>query len=247
MSLRKVFFQREKEKALYQFHPVIFIIKKKSKEDEYIRAILLASIKLDGQEHVGVLRDTNARALERSFNRGFDRGVTREQAEEIKKIIDSYEDDPIGGVKAINEIVSKGLMSFGLLGLVNRDAQEEIITQSDGTEVKTASFVYDQERFNKFFEFMARGIFFHELGKRWTGNVNILSHTFLKDDAAQKDKDLSNQYLQHFDYSNAKGSQKEYFCYEGANEVNSNSGEVDSIFFNFCIFNTFYFTAIFPF
>lgn len=219
----------------------------KSKEDEYIRAILLSSVKLDDQDHVEVLRKTNARALERSVKRAFQKELTKEQTREVLEIIEKYKDDPIGGAKAADEIVSKGVMSLGLMGLLNKDTQEEIIADSDGAEVKTASFVYDQKRFNSFFECMSRGIFFYEIGARWKGRVNVLPHTFLRDDAPQKDKDLSHRYLQHFDYSKSKGAQKEYFCYEGANEINPENGKVDSIFFNFCLFNTFYFTAVFPF
>lgn len=219
----------------------------KSKEDEYIRAILLSSIKLDGQHQIEGLRDTNARALERGVKRAFERRPTKEQAKEVLDIIEKYEGDPRAGAKTFNEIDSKGIMDFGLMTLLNKDAREESVVGNNGEEIKTTSFIYDQKRFDIFFECMARGIFFHELGERWEGRVNVLSHTFLKDDAAQRDKNLSNEYLQHFDWSEAKGAQDEYFCYEGANKLNPVTKERESIFFNFCIFKTFYFTAIFQF
>lgn len=242
----KSFFPKGKRQNLITVDSCDIHNQEKSKEDEYIRAILLASIKLDGQEHIEILRDTNTRALERSVKRSFEKGVTKEQSKYILKIIEKYKNDPVGGAKAFDEIASQGLMSLGLMGIVHKDTQEETVIDRKGVEVKTTSFIYDQERFDIFFECMARGIFFHELGERWKGKVNILPHTFLKNDAPQRDKDLSHYYLQHFDRSTSKGSQKEYFHYEGANMLNSKTGERESIYFNFCLFNTFYFTAVFP-
>ncbi|EPS3402213.1 hypothetical protein ACVD4U_004275 [Vibrio vulnificus] len=241
------FFPKGKRQDLITVDSCDIHNQEKSKEDEYIRAILLGSIKLDGQEHIEELRNTNTRALERSVKRAFDKELTKEQAKEVVEIIEKYKDDPVGGAKAIDEITSQGIMSFGLMGLVNKDTREETVVDSNGAEVKTTSFIYDRKRFDTFFECVARGIFFHELGERWEGEVNILPHTFLRDDAPQRDKDLSHDYLRHFDWSESKGAQKEYFCYEGANRYNPKSGERESIFFNFCLFNTFYFTAVFPF
>lgn len=77
--------------------------------------------------------------------------------------------------------------------------------------------------------------------------MHVLPYTFLENDAPQRDKDLRDHYLKNFDHAMSKGAQKEYFHYEGANEINPTSGKRESIYFNFCLFNTFYFTAIFPF
>lgn len=242
----KSFFPKGKREKLITVPSCDIHNQEKSKEDEYIRAILLSSIKLDDQDHIEVLREKNFRALKRNVERAFENGLNKQQAKAVLEIIEKYEDDPIAAPKAIEEITCKGIMCLGLLGLLNKDTQEEIITQNDGTEVKTASFAYDKIRFDNFFECMARGIYFDEMGKRSVGSVNILAHTFLRNDALQKDKDLSRDYLQHFDHEKSKGSQKEYFHYEGANKINPQSGEINEIFFNFCIFNKFYFTAIFP-
>ncbi|EGR0292782.1 hypothetical protein ACPV3W_21325 [Vibrio parahaemolyticus] len=240
------FFPKGKRQDLITVDSCDIHNQEKSKEDEYIRAILLGSIKLDDQEHIKDLRNTNNRALERSVKRAFDKSPTKEQAKVVLEIIEKYKGDPVGGAKALDEITSQGIMSFGLMGLVNKDTREETIIDNNGEEVSTTSFVYDRARFDSFFECMARGIFFHELGERWEGKVNVLPHTFLRDNAPQRDKDLSHEYLQHFDWSESKGAQKEYFCYEGANMDNPESGKRESIFFNFCLFNTFYFTAVFP-
>ena len=133
------------------------------------------------------------------------------------------------------------------MGLLNKDAREETVVDSNGEEVKTASFIYDRKRFDDFFECMARGIFYHDLGERWEGKVNIIPHTFLLDDAPQRDQELSHDYFRHFDWSEAKGAQKEYFCFEGAHRFSPVTGERESIIYNFCLFGTFYFTAVFPF
>ena len=243
----KCFFPRGKRDNLITVPSCDAHNQEKSKEDEYIRAILLASIKLDGHEHIKILRDTNERAIERSLERAFEKELTEEQKKEILEIITKYEEDPLSGPKVIDEVASKGVVSMGLVGLLNKGTQEETVLDDSGTEVKTTSFIYDKDRFNNFFECVARGIFFHELGKRWLGKVNLLPHTFLVDDAPQRDKDLSCYYLDNFDNSKSKGAQKDYFFYEGANEINPESGKRKNIFFNFCIFNKFYFTAIFPF
>lgn len=218
----------------------------KSKEDEYVRAVLLSSIKLDGENHIEVLRETNARALERIIHRAFENEITKEEAKKVIDIIEKYKHDPACGAKAFDEIASKTLLKIGLIGLLNKDPQDEVVHDGNGNKIKTTSFIYDRERFDNFFDCMARGLFFHEMGYRWVGKVNILPHTFLRDDASQRDKDLSHDYLKHFDRSKSKGDQKEFFCYEGANRINPVTMKPESIFFNFCIYNTFYFTAIFP-
>lgn len=219
----------------------------KSKEDEYIRAIFLSSIKLDGKQQVADLRATNSRAIERSVDRAFSRDLSKDQAKEVLDIIEKYKDDPLAGSKAFGEIESKGIMNLGLMGLLHNDVRDEMVVGSNGENFRTTSFAYDQARFNFFMECVARGIFFHDLGERWKGRVNILPHTFLKDDADQIDKDLSNDFLRHFDLLKAKGAQKEYFSYEGAKRLHPDTLDLTSIFYNFCLFETFYFTAIFPF
>lgn len=219
----------------------------KSKEDEYIRAILLKSIKLDGKEQVAELRNTNNRALERAVDRAVSKGLSKDQAKAILDIIEKYKDDPLAEAKAFGEIKSKGIINLGLMGLLHNDVRDEMVVGSNGENVRTTSFVYDQARLNSFMECMARGIFFHDLEKRWEGRVNILPHTFLNDDADQRDKDLSNDFLQHFDISKSKGAQKNIFSYEGAKRLHPDTLDITSIFYNFCIFETFYFTAVFPF
>lgn len=241
------FFPKGKRQNLITVDSCDLHNQEKSKEDEYIRAVLLSSIKTDGQDHLEVLINTSMRALEKSVERALEKQFTKEQAKKILDILEKYKEDPVGGSKAISEIKSQGIASFGLMSLVHEDTREEIVVGSDGVEVKTTSFIYDKKRFYAFFECVARGIYYHELGERWEGRVNILAHTFLREDAPQCDKDLSEDFLKHFDLVAAKGAQKEFFCYEGANRLHPVTGERESIFFNFCLFNTFYFTAVFPF
>lgn len=219
----------------------------KSKEDEYIRTILLSSIKLDGKEAVKELIETNKRTLERSVNRAFGRGLSEDQKETVLDIFEKHKDSPIAGSKALSDIQAEGIMNLGLVGLVHEDVREETVIGDNSKIIKTGSYTYDPIRLNYFLECMARGIFFHDQGARWEGKVNILPHTFLKNDAPQRDKDLSNDYLKDFDLSKAKGAQKEFFCYEGANRFHHITRERVSMFYNFCLFDTFYFTAIFPF
>lgn len=156
----KSFFPKGKRQDLITIPSCDKHNQEKSKEDEYIRSILLASIKLDDQEHMETLRETNIRALERSANRAFEKLPTIEQAQEALRIIDKFKDDAVGQSKAIAEIASRGIMSFGLLGLLKKDIREEIVRDICGNKTRTTSFVYDEERFNAFFECMARGIFF---------------------------------------------------------------------------------------
>lgn len=242
----RCFFPKGKRNELITVPSCDMHNQEKSKEDEYVRAILLGSIKLDGKEEVEELRNTNARALARSVERAFTRGLSKEQAKEILDIIEKYEDDPLAGAKAFSEIESKGIMNLGLMGLVHKDTREERVVGENGENIITSSFVYDQNRLNSFMECMARGIFFHDHGVRWEGRVNLLPHTFLRDDAPQRDKELSNDFLQHFDLSKAKGAQKQYFCYEGANRLHPDTLKRESIFYNICLFETFFFTAVFP-
>ncbi|HDX8380283.1 TPA: hypothetical protein RQM98_002565 [Aeromonas salmonicida] len=241
------FFPKGKRRELITVDSCDIHNQEKSREDEYVRAILLGSIKLDGKESVEELRNTNARALERSVKRAFEREFSQPQAKEILDIMEKHKDDPIAGAKTFSEIESKGILKLGLMGLTHKDIKEETVLGSDGENIITASFIYDQDRLNSFMECMARGLFFHELGERWVGKVNILPHTFLKDDAPQRDKELSSYFLRNFDLSKSKGAQKEYFCYEGANNFDPATLKRDCIYFNFRIFEEFYFTAIFKF
>ncbi|MGC7893659.1 hypothetical protein [Vibrio anguillarum] len=218
----------------------------KSHDDEYVRAIFLASIKADDKPHLNVLRDSYERSIKRAADRALDRIESKDQAREVFEIIEKHKEDPIGGAKAASELSSKKILNMGLLGLVNVDAQEERVITKQGDKVVTSSFVYDYERLETFLECMARGLFYHEIGKVWDGKVNILPHCFLKPDAEETDKQLSHYYLRHFERSEAKGEQKEYFYYDGYNDQNPETKEIERIFFNFCIFDTFEFTAVFP-
>lgn len=241
----RCFFPKGKRNELITVTSCDIHNQEKSKDDEYVRAILLGSIKLDGNEAVEELRNTNARALARSVERALSRELSKAQAKEVLDIIEKYKDDPIAGAKAFSEIESKCIMSLGLMGFVHKDTKEEAVVGAKGESIITSSFIYDQNRLNSFMECMARGIFFNDLGERWEGRVNILPHNFLRDDAPQRDKELSNDFLQHFDLSKAKGAQKQYFCYESAIRLHPVTLERESIFYNFCLFGTFYFTAVF--
>lgn len=242
----KSFFPKGKRENLITVEACDTHNQDKSKDDEYIRTIFLSSMKIREKEHLKELAGTNRRGLERAVNYITDNfSIDEEKLEIIIEIINKYGTTPIGQAKAIEELSSKGLLNLGIIGLLNKDAKEENFTDSDGNEVNTTSFVYDEERLKFFIECIARGLYFYTLRERWKGKVNVLPHTFLKEDALQKDKDLSKDFKKDFDLSKAEGKQKEYFCYEGCRRLNNTSGELEFVFFNILIFDTFFFTAIF--
>lgn len=201
---------------------------------------------MDGLDHVETLRETQTRAEERAIERALNSDLSKEQIDKSIELLKKYKDDPLGVPKALNEISNNKILPLGLVGLLNKNVQEEVVTDKAGTTIKTTSFQFDQMRFNAFFEHMARGLFFHELGTRWKGPVQILPHTFLKPDASERERLLSKRYRNHFDESKSKGEQKEYFHYEAANMINPETHKLESILINFCIYQTYYFTAVFP-
>ena len=244
----KSFFPKGKRENLITVESCDIHNQNKSKDDEYVRTIFLSSMKTKGKgkEHLEDLAQNNRRTLKRVIERIVNTiPKEKDKLSIIIETIENHDDTPIGHAKAIEELNSKNILNLGLISLLNKEVREESFIDDSGNKIDTTSFVYDEKRLNFFIEGVARGLYFHTLGSHWDGKVNILPHTFLKEDALQRDKDLSEDFKKDFDLSKAKGEQKEYFCYEGCNRFDEKSGEFKYVFFNILIFDTFFFTAIF--
>jgi len=219
---------------------------KKSKDDEYVRMVFLSSILTDGNESLVKLKEKNARALERAGERILQADLSKQQIEQFILIANQFKTDPIGGAKAFDYLQKNNILNVGLLGLANKETQPEIVKDNEGNDVATASFLSDYDRIVNFFENLSRGLYFHKLGKRWVGNVTVLPHFFLKSDAQEEDKYKSEYFIKHLNKNEAEGKNKNFFYFDGFNDINPKTHEIDRIFFNFCIFDTFKITAVFP-
>lgn len=140
----------------------------------------------------------------------------------------------------------KNYINMGLLGLSNVDPLHELVYDKNGNKVQTISTGVDYERIIKFLEYLARGLFFYKLNQQWNSKVNILPHFLLKHNALEKDKKMSDYYLKHLNKNEAEGQNKDYFYFDGFTDNDPITGEERSIFFNFCFYDTFNVTAVFP-
>ncbi|MEN2394290.1 hypothetical protein [Pseudomonas halotolerans] len=216
---------------------------KKSKDDEYIRAILLSSAKLDDKPHLAPLRDVHERALWHAGNRLGDCIKDKQQAKKILDIIEKHTGDPVAGMKSFSDMAQAGI-GTGLLGLLSVDLKDETIVDANGEEQQTSSFVYDRQRFDNFFECIAKGLFYHEAKWTWLGKVILLPHTFLRDDASDAEKKLSDHFRQMLNRQSAKGEHKEVFFYDVLTVVDPDTNDPEKYIINFCFFDTFEFTAV---
>jgi len=152
---------------------------------------------------------------------------------------------PLTEAEKINHL-HKNHINMGLLGLSHVDPLPELIYDKNGNEIKTISIGVDYERIIKFLEYLSRGLFFYKSNQQWNSKINILPHFLLKSDALEKDKKMSYYYLKHLNKEEAEGQNKDYFYFDGFTDNDPLTGEKRSIFFNFCFYDTFYVTAIFP-
>jgi hypothetical protein len=241
----KSFFPKNQRKNLLTVPSCDEHNQQKSTDDEYVKAILLSSILANGNSNLVDLRETLERSLHRSGKRMVENVTSKEQAKKFIDVAENFANDPIGGAKAFDYLRKNGIVKTGLLGLINDDVLPEIIYDKHGNEIITTSIKFDYERVMRFFESLARGLYFHKLRHPWQGRVYILPHFLLKLDALEKDKQKSEFYLQHLKKDEAEGENKGIFYFDGFNSINPNTNEVDEYFFNYCIFDTFKITAVF--
>jgi hypothetical protein len=241
----KSFFVKEHRENLIKVPSCDLHNQDKSTDDEYIRAILLQHINLHNNTNVTTLKEINQRALTRSVKRM--KIKDKHQAKIILDTIKKYEDDDIGSLKAIDELETNHNIKFGLLGLTTKKPKKEIIKNNNGEDIITSSTEIDLTRIENFFIMLAKGIFYYKIGKVWQGKVNILPHfLFNESTATDYDKFLNEKYLEYFNKENSEGENKDFFYFDGYNEINPKTKKQDCIFFIFCFYDTFKITSIFP-
>jgi hypothetical protein len=216
----------------------------KSKDDEYIRSLLLSSSKLDGNEKLNPLFDLHSRMLRRAGEQISKRIESEEGYQKFFEIEERLKGDPIFGMKICSELQKAGI-STGLLGLLSVDYRDEIILDSNGNEQKTISFKFDTERFINFFKALSKGIFFHETKTIWLGEVELLTHGFLREDVGEVGERYSQHYRSQLVREQAKGRHKDIFYYDIGTEVNDENAEILRYVLSFCLYDEYEFTAFF--
>ncbi|UZJ61194.1 hypothetical protein OKW98_05580 [Pseudomonas sp. KU26590] len=215
----------------------------KSKDDEYVRAVLLSSAKLDGKEQLAPLFEVHLRALNRAGEQIPGRLKSEEDFQKFLEIAEKFKDDHAAGMKSFSELAQAGI-GTGLLGLLSVDYRDEVIFDNDGNEQQTISYAFDTKRFNNFFKSMAKGLFFHESDWAWLGKVVLLPHSFLREEASEDEKFISKHYSSQLVRDDAKGEHKDVFYYDVGTELDSSGKEILRYVVNFCLYDTFEFTAL---
>lgn len=216
----------------------------KSKDDEYIRSLLLSSEKLDRNHKLGELLAAHDSTLKHVGGLIPSRIKSEADYQKFCEIELALKDDPAHGMKAFSELQKAGI-NTGLLGLLALDYRDEIILDSDGNEQGTISFAFDTERFNVFFKALSKGLFFHETETVWLGDVILISHSFLRGDIGEEGKKLSQHYRSQLARDSAKGEHKDIFYYDIGTEFDDSGSEILRYVLSFCLYDTYEFSAIF--
>lgn len=216
----------------------------KSKDDEYIRSLLLSSEKLDGNQKLSELLAAHDNTLKHVGGLIPGRIKSKSDYQKFREIELALKNDPAHGMKAFYELQKVGI-NTGLLGLLAVDYRDEKILDGDGNEQATISFAFDTERFNVFFKSLSKGLFFHETETVWLGDVILISHSFLREDIGEEGKKLSLHYRSQLYRDSAKGEHKDIFYYDIGTELNDAGSEILRYVISFCLYDTYVFSAIF--
>ncbi|WP_027793152.1 hypothetical protein [Paraburkholderia acidipaludis] len=222
----------------------------KSRDDEYIRTMLMYDIRAHGVGHVSSVRDTSRRALERSFGRSLDRLENGDpdgaKVEEVRRRLDGLEG--IAAMKELDALVNEGLVPSSLHALATKNPEPVRATLPSGQEVETISTEIDVDRVIAYFSLGARALYYWAFNTRFVGQVILAPHflmpTYHPDDAKQL------EYFESlFDRDQSIGDQKEYFYYrviDGADANFSIDGQaITASVLNFCMYDIYKTTAIF--
>lgn len=93
------------------------------------------------------------------------------------------------------------------------DPEPAVVILPCGTWLPSSSHKIDMTRFFNFFNFFARGLFYHHEKKIWKGAVQVAPHFLLRTDAEDEDKLMSDELLEQYDRANSHGLNKNIFYY----------------------------------
>lgn len=216
----------------------------KSKDDEYIRSLLLSSAKLDGNQKLDLLLEAHNKTLQHVGKQIVGRIDDEEAYQKFLEVEGRLKGDPAFGMKAFSELQKAGI-GTGLLGLLSVDYRDEVVLDNDGNEQDTISFAFDTERFISFFKSLSKGIFFHETKSIWYGEVVLVPHSFLREDIGEVGLRLSEHFRSQLVREDSKGEHKNIFYYELGTELCADGSEILRYILNFCLYDTYEFTALF--
>lgn len=96
---------------------------------------------------------------------------------------------------------------------VLRNPEPALIQLNDGMLFESFSHEIDLPRFMSFFDSMGRALYFHHENKVWDGHVSVAPHFLLKESAEEKDIEIHNELIVHYDKEHSHGKNKNVFYY----------------------------------
>lgn len=219
----------------------------KSKEDEYIKSILLLQLSPAELGQIGDTHEVQARAFERAakkFLEQFEIAIkskpelrNNKDLEKIIAILDNEEATVEERLRALHGAATVTNSKLGIFGAIFKEAESALWT--DGQ--KTISTAIDVDRLFKFFNLLAQGLFYTITNRQCSKQTKyIVIHDLLLPTISEHEKQLSSLYRSNFDPSASIGENKEIFCYELFRHVND-----ASIVLNMRFFNKLLITAVF--
>ncbi|WP_187486972.1 hypothetical protein [Duffyella gerundensis] len=103
--------------------------------------------------------------------------------------------------------------SPGFASAVFKNPEPAVIQFPDGRQFMSTSHEIELKRFYRFFDSLGRALYFHHEKKIWEGGVQIAPHFLLNDTPEQKDLQIHNELIEHFDRENSWGENKSVFYY----------------------------------
>ena len=223
---------------------------RKSKDDEYVRALLVMSILLHDRPDIQETKD----AVERSFHRAAERAIKKIDGKEHAGIVISrtrefkelYGDDPLRGMITLGSLIKDEILPPSLLSTVIFDPQEESATLPDGTPARVCSTEIDIDRLATFFNSLARAIYYHTNKAHYDGPVRLYMLSFFNEFITQHEAEYRDMVAPLFVKEQAYGENKDIFYYDIYNQFLQDGDVVPyGLIVNFCLYDVFKVSALF--
>jgi hypothetical protein len=214
----------------------------KSKDDEYIRSILLKIAQSPASELVKKQERALERALEKfleEFKKALDSNPSLRNNIKLEQAMLNLGKEEISLEERLNALYVAASITNAKLGVFSAffKEPENAIWHNGQPTISTA---IDVERLFHFFELLSQGLWYAKFKNATKKPKYLVFHELLLPDISDTEKKLSEIYRRSFDKSTSSGENKEIFYYEFFHHA-----EYNTIVLNMCFFEEVIITAVF--
>lgn len=222
----------------------------KSKDDEYVRLVLMSSHLLDGRSDLSGVRDSVERSLLRAADRAIKQIGSRDDGKRLharmEELYREFGGSHIHGAKVLSALIGEGLLTRNFLSLAVNDPREEVIKLPDGEIRNGSSFAIDINRIAAFFNFMSRALYFNHYKKQYNGAVRLYLITFFGTNITPHEEQFRDMVVPLYNKDSSLGHNKDIFYYDFYNHYQVDDQEMPSgLILNMCMYEAFKISSYF--